>query len=270
MIQLDYESIGRAIEDAAKRHALSRFRRLAPGDISEKSPGDLLTVADLETERALTALLEAALPGSVAVGEEAVAERPELLGALQEERPCWLIDPIDGTINFAAGLPLFATMVALVVKGEVVAAWIYDSVHDVMASGVKGQGVRLSGHPVHLRPPADLKRHSGCLHLSGYDRDLAATAARNFDTVGPILVLHCAGLEYQAMLANRLHYSLYHRTNPWDHAAGHFMLQEAGGFAARLDGTAYDVGTIEHDWPLLCAASADGWSGLKTTLFGLA
>ena len=167
MIEVDYEQVGLAVSELAKRHALSRFRRLRASDISEKAPGDLLTIADLETERALTAALEEILPGSVVVGEEAVSERPELLRALEEDRPCWVVDPIDGTINFAAGLPLFATMVALVLNGVVQAAWIYDSVHDVMASGVRGQGVRLAGRPVHLKPPADLRRHAGCLPPSG-------------------------------------------------------------------------------------------------------
>lgn len=269
MIDVDFELVEAAVRKAALDHALPRFRNLAAADISEKAPGDLLTVADLETERALTPVLEALLPDSIVVGEEAVAERPELLDALADRQPCWLVDPIDGTINFASGTPLFATMVALVVDGVIQAGWIYDSVHDVMASGVRGRGVRLAGQPVRLQPPPMVGRHAGCLHLSGYDRDLAATAARNFDAVGPLLVLHCAGLEYQAMLSNRLQYSLYNHTNPWDHAAGHLLLEEAGGFAARLDGTPYDVTTVRHEWPLLCAVNEASWWDLRRTLFGL-
>lgn len=269
MFEVDFEAVEAAVRDAAREQALPRFRNLAAGDISEKAPGDLLTVADLETERVLTLALETLLPGSIVVGEEAVAERPELLDALADSRPCWLVDPIDGTINFASGTPLFATMVALVVNGVIEASWIYDSVHDVMASAVRGQGARLAGKPVRLQPPAELKRQAGCLHLSGYDRDLAATAARNFDAVGPLLVLHCAGLEYQAMLSNRLHYALYHRTNPWDHAPGHLLLMEAGGYAARLDGTPYDVTTTHHDWPLVCAVNEASWQALRRDLFGL-
>lgn len=269
MPEVDYDAVSKAIIAAAREHALPRFRNLGAGEISEKSPGDLLTVADLATERALSAALEALLPGSIVVGEEAVAERPQLLDALSSAAPCWLVDPIDGTINYAAGLPLFATMVGLVVDGEIQAGWIYDCVHDVMASAVRGQGAQLAGKPVRIQAPVALKRQAGCLHLSGYDRELAATAARNFDAVGPLLVLHCAGLEYQAMLSGRLHYALYHRTNPWDHAAGHLLLAEAGGFAARLDGTPYDVTTTHHDWPLVCAADEASWRALRRDLFGL-
>ena len=73
------------------------------------------------------------LPGSVLVDEEAVAENPKPLQALRTEPVCWLVDPIDGTINFAHGVPLFATMVPLVVAGETVCGWISDPFHEAMA-----------------------------------------------------------------------------------------------------------------------------------------
>ena len=265
----DPAAVAAAIREASLAQALSRFQDLQAHEISEKSPGDLVTVADLETERALNRSLLALLPGSAMVGEEAVAENPGLLRALAGEGACWLIDPIDGTINYASGVPLFATMVALVVRGEVVGGWIYDPVHDVMAMAEKGSGAYLNGERVVLGPDPALARLSGCLHLSGYDRDLAATAARNFDAVGPLLVLHCAGLEYQLMLRGRLHYAVYLRTNPWDHAPGLFLLAEAGGHTARLDGSLYDLNVIYHASPLLAAVGEGAWRDLRRSLFGM-
>ena len=262
--------VANAIQEVSRAEALSRFQSLAAHEISEKSPGDLVTIADLETERALERVLGALLPGSVMVGEEAVAENPALLDALAAgEAPCWIIDPIDGTINYAHGVPLFATMVALVVGGEVVAGWVYDPVHDVMAMAEKGGGAYLSGQRVDLGEEPELGRLSGCLHLSGYDKELAATAARNFDNVGPLLVLHSAGLEYQQMLNGRLHYALYLRTNPWDHAPGQLLLAEAGGFTARLDGSAYDINVIMHTSPMVAAVGEASWQALRKYLFGL-
>jgi len=263
------DAVAAAIMEASRAETLSRFQKLQSHEISEKSPGDLVTIADLETERALNRALSSLWPGSVLVGEEAVAENPALLAALRGEKACWLIDPIDGTINYAAGLPLFATMVALIVRGEVVGGWIYDPVHDVMAMAEKGSGAYLDGQPVTLGPEPALERLSGCLHLSGYDRDLAATAARNFDAVGPLLVLHCAGLEYQMMLRGRLHYAVYLRTNPWDHAPGLLLLAEAGGHTARLDGSAYDINIINHPSPLLASVGEGAWQALRGNLFGL-
>ncbi|MDA1099720.1 MAG: inositol monophosphatase family protein [Proteobacteria bacterium] len=265
----DPAAVAAVIKEVARTEALARFQNLLSHEISEKTPGDLVTVADLETERALNRALSSLLPGSVMVGEEAVGENPALLQALQGERPCWLIDPIDGTINYAAGVPLFACMVALIVAGEVVGGWIYDPVHDVMAMAEKGAGAYLNGRRVALGPEPALERLSGCLHLSGYDRDLAATAARNFDAVGPLLVLHCAGLEYQLMLQGRLHYALYLRTNPWDHAPGLLLLAEAGGHTARLDGSLYDINVINHPSPLLAAVGAGAWQNLRRGLFGM-
>jgi len=265
----DIDAVADVVREAAREHALPRFKRLQAHEISEKSPNDLLTSADLETEAALTRRLAPLLPGSVVVGEEAVSHDPAVLDALAGEAPCWIVDPIDGTINFAGGLPLFATMVALSIGGEIVGGWIYDSVHDVMAAAEQGAGAFLDGVRVRLSPPDEPRRYSGCLHLGGYDRDLAATAARNFERVGPLLVLHCAGLEYQMMLLGRLHYALYRHTNPWDHAAGALLLAEAGGHAARLDGTPYRLADIDHPSPLVVSAGRTVWDDLKRELFEL-
>lgn len=263
----DTQTVAEVVREAAQTQALPRFKQLQQHEVSEKSPGDLLTVADLETERVLTERLAALLPGSVVVGEEAVSANPGLLDALHGDDPCWIVDPIDGTINFAGGLPLFATMVALVSQGQVVGGWVYDAVHDVMAAAERHAGTVVDGVRIRLSPPTELRRLSGCLHLSGYDRDMAARAARNFEKMGPLLVLHCAGLEYQMMLLQRLHYSLYRRTNPWDHAPGHLLLTEAGGHAQRLNGDPYRVTEIDHPWPLVNAANEECWQQLRRDLF---
>lgn len=116
----DNEAVAAAIFEAAQTEILPRFRSLQAHEIKEKSPGDLVTVADLEAEQTLNRALSELLAGSVLVGEEAVAENPKFLQALRTEPVCWLVDPIDGTINFAHGVPLFDTMVALVIAGETV------------------------------------------------------------------------------------------------------------------------------------------------------
>ena len=97
----DIEAVAAAIRQAAQGEAMPRFKRLQADDIKEKSPGDLVTVADVETERALNRALADLLPGSTMVGEEAVSENPALLDALREDGACWLIDPIDGLVTRA-------------------------------------------------------------------------------------------------------------------------------------------------------------------------
>src|SRR6185437_792815 len=97
---------------------MPRFEKLESGDISEKGPGDLVTVADIAAEHRLTPALRGLLPGSLVVGEEAVAADPAVLALLDGDDYVWVVDPIDGTANFAAGIPLFAVMVALIRRGE--------------------------------------------------------------------------------------------------------------------------------------------------------
>lgn len=91
--------------------------------MEEKSPGELVTVADREAEAWLTPRLAALVPGSRVVGEEAVEADPSLLEGL-EGGVAWLLDPVDGTSNFARGEARFAMMAALLRDGEALAAWM--------------------------------------------------------------------------------------------------------------------------------------------------
>lgn len=267
-MQVDIEAVAAILKTVGEEEIMPRFRRLETGEVVEKAaPLDFVTRADEEAERVLSARLTDLLPGSIAVGEEAVGTDPGLLGRLGEEAPCWLIDPIDGTINFAHGLPVFATMVALIRGGETVAAWIHDPVHDQSGMGEKGAGVLRDHAPCRMAPAAEPLRWSLCLHPRTLPAAMGQAAVRNMIRFGPLLALHCAGLEYLAMLSNRIQMAQYVHTNPWDHAAGCFLTQEAGGHVARLDGTPYRLSDIDHPSPLVAAASREVWEGTKRDLF---
>lgn len=261
------EQVAEIIREVAAETCLPYFQQLDHGQVSEKGPNDLLTVADIETEVTLGRRLSDHLPGSVVVGEEAVHDDPGILDRLAGDDPCWLIDPIDGTINFAHGLPLFAIMLALVRRGEVGAAWIYDPVHDHMAAAERGGGTWFDGAPVRLSPPPDLAHCIGCLHLPREDTALAAHMGRNRHRYGPELILHCAGIEYQTFLRDRLHFAVYHRTKPWDHAPGTLLLAEAGGHVAHIDGQAYGITAPDQQVPLLAAAGEGTWQAARDALF---
>ena len=100
------------LRTAARAEILPRFRRLASADIREKGPGDLVTVADEESERQLTRRLMDLVPNSVVIGEEAVAADSKVLDRVFDDAPVWIVDPVDGTSNFAAGKPAFGVIVA--------------------------------------------------------------------------------------------------------------------------------------------------------------
>ncbi len=260
----DIETVSAYIREAARVHILPRFERLAASDIREKSPGDLVTVADLETEFALTPLLRDLIPGSLVVGEEATAADPSLLRNLEGEGHAWLIDPVDGTANFAAGLPLFAVMVAYAVHGEIVASWIYDPTTDRMAVATKGGGAWLNGVRLAVADAAEAGSMSGSLSIRFGNRHLVRRIAGRSNMVGSVFSFRCAGHEYLALASGRAHFALYHRLMPWDHAPGFLLHREAGGFGRRLDRSHYSPRS--HDGGLLLAPDEGSWEELYQVL----
>jgi fructose-1,6-bisphosphatase/inositol monophosphatase family enzyme len=132
-----------------------RFRMLAKEDIRLKGPGDVVTVADVASEQRLAAGLAKILPGVPVVGEEAVEKEPGLVDLIgRAGEACWIVDPLDGTNNFAAGRDRFAMIVCLVQDTVAVGGWILDVPRGRMAVALKGQGVRLDGTPVQRTRPA--------------------------------------------------------------------------------------------------------------------
>ena len=262
---------------------MPRFRRLRAEDIAEKAQADLVTIVDEEAEAFLAARLEALLPGSRTVGEEAVGRRPALLDALGEPGFSWLIDPVDGTASFATGCALFACMVALVKDGDAVAGWILDPPTGRLFMAEQGGGAWLrnpDGGLQRLRTadPPSLAHVSGVANFRMKDRDLAARLAYRLDRTAGVLNMRCSGQEYPAMALGQIHYGIYGRSIPWDHAPGALLLTEAGGVVRRLDGRLYrasdsPAGSLHRaasqPWgsPLLAACNEDAWNWLKSGLF---
>src|SRR5580692_7741557 len=107
-------AIDQIIREVGVAEIMPRFRKLAAGDVQMKGKDDPVTIADQESERVLTERFTDYLPGSTVVGEEGVSRDKSVLNRLKDDDPVWIIDPIDGTRNFVAGIPEFAVMVALV------------------------------------------------------------------------------------------------------------------------------------------------------------
>ena len=114
----------------------------------EKSSGEWVTDADRASEEFLEPALRSLIPGSLIVGEEAVSADPSVLDRLSSDGNVWLIDPLDGTSNFAQGRPPFALMVALIRQGSTVASWILDPVANQLAISEKGSGSWINGEQV--------------------------------------------------------------------------------------------------------------------------
>jgi fructose-1,6-bisphosphatase/inositol monophosphatase family enzyme len=129
------------LRDAACAEIMPRFRRLADDAVRTKSgPLDLVTEADEAAERRITAALHTAFPGCLVVGEEATERDASLLRGLASADLAFVVDPVDGTSNFAWGMPLFGCMAAAIRRGEVVGSVIHDPVSGASAMALRGEG----------------------------------------------------------------------------------------------------------------------------------
>lgn len=254
---IDDRIIANFIRDTARALILPRFRTLESADIREKKPGDLVTVADIETERELTRLIASVIPDARVLGEESVAEDPSRLEFLSSDAPVWIIDPVDGTANFAKGMPGFAVIVALTQGGAVEAGWIYDPLNDVMISARKGEGAWTGERRLEVAADIAPEHITGSAYGRAKSGIRAAKALKESGRVGDVRNQGCSGLEYMAIARGITQFSLHSRSLPWDHAAGMLIVSEAGGRAGFLDGASYD--TRIPDRPVLAAASEAGW-----------
>ncbi len=234
----DPSRVADLIRETATAELLPRFRNLSKDDIRQKRPGDVVTVADVAAEQRLAAGLAKILPGVPVVGEEAVESDPGLLDLIgRPGEMCWIVDPLDGTANFAAGKDTFAVIVCLVRNAATVGAWIYDVPRGHMAVALKGQGVTLDDVAVTGSAPVGAPDgFVGYKVIKAFGSQLPAADRRR---LGKVSTLRCAGAEYLEILSGRAAFSLYRITKPWDHAAGALMMAEAGGASVRLDGAPY-------------------------------
>jgi len=225
------------LRETAGRVILPRYQALADHEIRAKTAADdLVTVADEEAEALLTDGLLKLLPGSLVVGEEAVAAEPAAIHRLGGREPVWVIDPLDGTANFAAGNSTFAVMVALVQNNETLAAFVYDPLGNRMAEARSGGGAFINNERVRI--PA---REPGPARVSVSVRfwPPEIAEASRLETIEPVAPLMCAGQEYLRLVAGGIDAASYWRLLPWDHAAPALIACEAGARVAHPDGARY-------------------------------
>jgi fructose-1,6-bisphosphatase/inositol monophosphatase family enzyme len=236
---------------------MPRFRNLTAGEIRTKSgPHDLVTKADEACERAVVAALARVCPGVCVVGEEAASEDASLLPAVGGAEWCFVLDPIDGTANFASGLPLFGTMLALLHRGEPVAAWVHDPVLLDTAMALRGEGAWVEDrhgrrHDLHVAAPAPLAAMRAAISHRFLPAELAARVRPRLGVFGAGWELRCAAHEWRLAASGQIHALLYWKLMPWDHAPGVLLHAEAGGHAILFDGRRYHGGV--HGGGLIAA-----------------
>ncbi len=257
----------RALDDAilalmqrvTEQAILPRYRNLAAGDVEDKGGNDPVTIADKDSEALLRDALSS-IDGALAfVGEETAHADPSILQRL--DRPCWIVDPVDGTRNFAAGRPPFGIIIARAEGGEAVSGWVFDCLTGRFCSAHKGRGAWVDGERIAARPTGQIPPLAAISLIFMDEARREATKAHIAPKYRLVDIPYCAAEQYPRLALGVNDVSIFERTLAWDHAAGALWLNEAGGKAARPDDTPYRVDEVERTG-LLGAASPALWDEL--------
>jgi fructose-1,6-bisphosphatase/inositol monophosphatase family enzyme len=238
----DIDDLIDVVRNAAASEIMPRFRNLSVSDVETKSgPADLVTVADRAAEEMIRRGVEKILPGAAVIGEEAVAEDARLLDAICTSETCVIVDPIDGTGNYVAGLAVFGTILAVVHNGQTMFGVLYDPVQDDWMFAQRGDGAwfrRPDGTVARLGScdkSSALDQARGYVTLDDYDSSTREIVRRGFDPVMNIRDIRCSCHEYRGLVSGRVDFLRSYALKPWDHAAGVLLVEEVGGWAA-VDG----------------------------------
>ncbi|MCY3844523.1 MAG: inositol monophosphatase family protein [Acidobacteria bacterium] len=213
---------------------LSRFR--TDLTVTKKGPIDLVTEVDVEVESMFRALIRDRFPGHAIVAEELDANAAAEPGTSH----CWVFDPIDGTVNYAHGLPFFCASLALEIDGEASVAAVYDPLREELYTAERGGGARLNGEPLSV---SSTGRLIDALLCTGFPYDVHETLDeviglfRTFvGRARAVRRLGSAALDLCYVAAGRLDGFWEQRLHPWDTAAGALIVTEAGGRTSGMDG----------------------------------
>ncbi|ETX15204.1 inositol monophosphatase [Roseivivax halodurans JCM 10272] len=255
------------VRRAARAEILPRFRSLGEAEIDTKSgPQDLATDADREAEKMIARGLLAIWPHARIVGEEDASANPEVIETLREAELGFTIDPVDGTWNFAKGLPLFGVMVAMTRYGRPVWGMLYDPImDDVIWAGLDGPAELVRGRmrPRTLRVSSGgpLPELSGFTSLHLLPEDKQERFATTFPKLARAVSMRCACHEFRTLAQGGVDFVLATKVTPWDHTPGALIVERAGGVVRMLDGSDYTAGKTEGY--LLAACDEATWSRLR-------
>ena len=218
------------IADEELRHRFANVTR------EHKKDGSFLTEADLAVQTRVQSLLLEQYPDITFLGEEMTAEQQQL--ALENLDGVWILDPLDGTSNFAAGIPYYAVSLAYIKAGKIEWGMVYDPERGECFSAARGKGAQLNGQPIAMcEANVNIEKSTAVVDFKRLDSDLAARIAaqppyssqRSFGGVA---------LDWCWLAAGRYHLYLHGKQNIWDYAAGHLVFNEVGGDACTLQGDA--------------------------------
>lgn len=259
------------VRKTAKTEIMPRFQNLSTQDIETKSrDDDLVTKADLASEAMITTGLQTLFPNAAVVGEEIISKQSSLRAEMSKHEVCFVIDPIDGTWNFANGIPLFGVILSVLHYGRPIYGLLYDPVMDDYIEADMGAGACVFGNAqnvckslrtAHPRPAEEL---TGYIHFGLLPKETQFTLAPHLPKFRRTSVLRCSCHEYRILAQGHVDFCLSSILNPWDHAAGVLTTQLAGGVSKMLDGQDYNAHQLTGY--LLSASSEETWNTVADIL----
>lgn len=266
----DLHRVGAILARAAVSEIMPLFRRLRPTQIRQKTSAfDVVTQADEAAEVLITRELLAAFPSAIVIGEEAAHADPALLERIATAELAFIVDPIDGTKNFACGLPLFGVMAAVTSRGQVLAGVIHDPLRGDFAYALRDQGAWLEhadGGRVDMRvaAPVPVAQMEGIVGTTFLLEPLRTQVNSRLSRLAHTTWLRCSAHEYRTIAAGHCHILFYNKLMPWDHAAGWLLHREAGGYCAHFDGSPYLPTHLSGG--LLYAPDETSWHAVRAAL----
>lgn len=237
---LDPRLLALAIEAVLEAGRLQLAQLGGPIRVDKKGEIDLVTEVDIAVERYFRALVAERFPDHRVLGEElqeSEAERKPVPGY------CWVFDPVDGTTNFAHGLPIFCASLGLEIDGRVELGAVYDPSRRELFTAERGQGARLNGAPLQVSTSSAV---SEALLVTGFPYDVRRNGDEILGLFGHFIQrsravrrLGSAALDLCYVAAGRLDGYWESTLKPWDTCAGALIVEEAGGQVTTWDGSPY-------------------------------
>jgi len=266
----ELQQVGEILREAGRDELLPRFMASHTLVTRQKTSAfDIVTEADEQCEAAIQRGLRERFPEVLFIGEELAEKSAGWLDALSNASAAFIVDPLDGTKNFAAGLPLFGIMAAYVERGIVMASAIHDPIRGDTAFALRDQGAWMQDPhgarvPLHVAAPVEVASMEAIAGTAFLPEPLRSRVRANLDRLAMYTWLRCAAHEYRMAAAGHVHLLSYNRLMPWDHAAGWLLHREAGGFSAHFDGSEYLPSHTSGG--LLCAPDKASWLAARNAL----
>jgi myo-inositol-1(or 4)-monophosphatase len=218
--------------------------------VREKSRSNLVTDADEASQGAIVEVLRSRFPGYGLLGEENLREGDDW------QKPCWVIDPLDGTTNYVHGFPYYCVSVALAIGGQVEAGAIFDPTRGDVFAALRGKGATLNGVPMQTSGETRLGSAMGIASLpvaTSPDDPAVRRFLRALGRMQTVQRTGSAALNLASLAAGRIDAFWSTSLHPWDVAAGVLLVQEAGGSLTTVSGGRFDLFVPD----LLAASTAE-------------